>query len=106
MGALYNRWSLFMAGVMYERARYGEWRLESLQQRLSRIEHSSADEGAGPLVRVFGGRELKRMLFDARFQEVKVEQRHLGMKLNRKLPERLVDVAARHAGWYLVFHAR
>jgi SAM-dependent methyltransferase len=106
IGALYNRWSVFMAGVVYERARYGEWRHESLWERLSRIEYSSPGESPGPLVRLFGARELKRTLSNAGFCEVKVEQRHFGMKLNRKLPERLVDVAARHAGCYLVYHPR
>jgi SAM-dependent methyltransferase len=105
LGALYNRWSVFIAGVMYERARYGEWRHESLAQRLSRIEHSSADQASGALVRLFSARELRRALETAGFEQVELTQRHFGMKLNRQLPEQVVRVASRRAGWYLVHRA-
>lgn len=105
MGALYNRWSVFLAGLVYERARYGEWRRESLQERLSRVEHATADEGPGPYVRLFSARELTRALHAAGFRKVDITQRHFGMKFNRKLPEPLVEAVSRHAGWYLVHRA-
>jgi SAM-dependent methyltransferase len=105
IGALYNRWSLFTAAMIYNRVRYGEWRRESFQQRLSRIEHSTADGEPGPYVRLFSAHELTSALHDAGFREVELTKRHLGVRLNRQLPQRVVDVASRHAGWYLVHRA-
>jgi hypothetical protein len=94
-----------MAFTLAYRLRHAEWRQESMSERLSRIEHSSVDSGAGPLVRLFGSRELCKALHMTGFPEVTIEQRHFGLKLNRQLPERLGDFVSRHAGWYLVFRA-
>jgi ubiquinone/menaquinone biosynthesis C-methylase UbiE len=106
LGALYNRWSMFMAAAMYERLRFREWRVESLQQRLSRIEHSSADQCAGPYVRLLSRRELRRALRTAGFREVEIVVRHSGVKLNHSFAQRLAEAASRYGGWYLIHNAR
>jgi ubiquinone/menaquinone biosynthesis C-methylase UbiE len=105
IGSVYNRRSAFMAFTLYERLRHGEWRRESFQERLSRIEHSTASEKQRPYVRLFSVPELRTALEGAGFEQVKIVQRHSGLKLGRELPSWLHDLAARKAGWYLVHEA-
>jgi ubiquinone/menaquinone biosynthesis C-methylase UbiE len=107
IGALYNRWSAFMALVMAYRIRHAEWRSESLAERLSRIEYSSSSSDvARPYVRLFSARELKRLLTAAGFEEVGIRRRHLGAEVfERRLPTPAADLLSRTAGWYLVHRA-
>jgi ubiquinone/menaquinone biosynthesis C-methylase UbiE len=105
IGAVYNRWSLFIGAVMLTRIVNREWRHESFQRRLSRIEHSTADESPGPYVRLFSRRQLRRALRDAGFRDIELIQRHFGLAPNRQLPEWIVQGAGRVAGWYLVHSA-
>lgn len=105
MGAVYNRWSLFIATTAFTWLRTGEWRRESFEGRISRIEHSTANQRPGPYVRLFSRRQLRHALRDAGFREIHVVRRHFGLILNRQLPRWLVAETERLAGWYLVHRA-
>ena len=105
MGALYAKYSLFNAALLYERVKYREWRTETLDERYSRIEKSTTD--AAPLVRLLGGRELKGLLREAGFTDVRLQRRHTGVPaIEQRLSPRVNDRVSRIGGWYLVHHAR
>ncbi|MHB8656954.1 MAG: class I SAM-dependent methyltransferase [Solirubrobacteraceae bacterium] len=106
LGALYNRYSLFVATRMAIRAVRGEWRKESVEDRLSRVEHSTASTAPKPYVRLFTVRELRDALRVAGFHQVEIVKRHHGLNLKLvRIPASLDKFVGRHAGWYLVHRA-
>jgi ubiquinone/menaquinone biosynthesis C-methylase UbiE len=105
VGGLYNQRSLVIAAVLAIRVARAEWRRESFQERLSRMEYSTADEPAKPYVRLFTRAELARALIDAGFSEARITKRHMGIRFNRGIPVWLEELAARRAGWYLIHEA-
>ncbi len=105
IGGLYNRRSVFVALMLYERIIQAEWRHESFQERLSRIEHSTSEGTSRPYVRLFTAPELWRLLRGAGFQRVRIAKRHSGLKLRRRVPPWLDDLLGRTAGWYLIHEA-
>jgi ubiquinone/menaquinone biosynthesis C-methylase UbiE len=105
IGALYARYSIFYAALRIERLIYREYRHETLNERLARIEKSMT--GAAPPVRLFSGLELRRTLRDAGFETATLRRRHLGMPaFEGRLPDWLEYAAERLGGWYLVHDAR
>ena len=105
VGALYNRYSFFMARVLVERYIYREYRKETWTERLSRIEYSTS--GARPRVRLFGRRELAHGLHDAGFDRVTICRRHLGLgRYTARFPRAVERIGGRTVGWYLVHDAR
>jgi SAM-dependent methyltransferase len=105
VGALYNRWSLFIGTVIAHRVWAMESRRETWEQRLSRIEYSTAAAKPGPYVRLFGKRELRGALRDSGFRDIQVTKSHLGIQFNRALPPRLLELGSRWGGWYLIHRA-
>ncbi len=105
IGGLYNRQSAFYAQVRLERLITRGFRHESLEERLARIEFSTSN--AKPLVRLFTERELRRLLKDSGFRQVRIVRRHLGLgALNDRVPPALERAGGSIAGWYLVHEAR
>jgi len=105
LGALYSRESYFYARVRLERLLRAEWRHESLEDRLSRIEYSTSD--AKPYVRLLGRRELTRLLHEAGFPEVAIVRRHVGLgSMTASVPAPVERTLGRIGGWYLVHAAR
>jgi ubiquinone/menaquinone biosynthesis C-methylase UbiE len=83
--------------------RGGLWR-ESLGDLMARVEVSSVD--AKPLVRVYGRRQLRRMMHAAGFTDVTLAVRHEWSDLTPLLRKaRVDDFAGRHFGWYLIARA-
>jgi ubiquinone/menaquinone biosynthesis C-methylase UbiE len=111
---VYNRRSLhyWIEQVLHEglmrRKLFREGSMEGVLS--SGVEHSTI--GARPLVRVYGPRQLRRMMLAAGFTGVEVNVRHflpsdtfLTLALHRRglLPGgRVLDRIGRAAGWYLV----
>lgn len=115
---LYNRWSiqfwvnlLFRVGVLHG----GLLRERSIQGLLaSSVEVTSV--GARPLVRVYGRRELRRLMANAGFVDVRLTVRHftspfasrprvervIRRYLGGLVDERVLDRIGRVAGWYIV----
>lgn len=104
IGGLYNRNSAFIARVIAEYFLFGQWRTESFEDRLSRIEYSSGEDQAKPYVRLFTARELRQVLLGAGFSTVQVTRRHAGFG-RHGVPEWLETAVGRTAGWYLVHEA-
>lgn len=105
IGAVYNRDSAFYARIRAERLLRREFRHESLDQRKARIEHSTSD--AAPLVRLFTGRELRRILGQCGFPDAKIRRRHLGLgQFTDRVPATLERAGGSLVGWYLVHEAR
>jgi len=104
VGALYNKHSLFIARVLFERYVCGEYRTETWAERLSRIEYSTT--GARPHVRLFTRRELERELRGAGFDSVAITRRHLGLgRYTSRFPRAVERTGGRLVGWYLVHSA-
>jgi ubiquinone/menaquinone biosynthesis C-methylase UbiE len=77
-------------------------RKESVSDILANVERSSID--AAPLVRVYSRRQLRRMMEDAGFTDVKIVVRHnwetfLTKRIRNR---RVLDFLGRHAGWYVI----
>jgi SAM-dependent methyltransferase len=105
LGGLYNRDSAFFALLLAQRLRHRALRSEPIADRLSRVEHSTTD--AKPLVRLFTSRELRQMLTQAGFADVRIRRRHLGLGRHTDRAPRVVErVGGSVAGWYLIHHAR
>lgn len=104
LGGLYSRESWFYARIRAERILRREYRNESLEDRLSRIEYGTGD--AKPHVRLFAKDELRSVLNDAGFQRVRLKRRHagLGTGVSDAAP-RLERVLGRIGGWYLLHEA-
>jgi ubiquinone/menaquinone biosynthesis C-methylase UbiE len=112
---LYHRYSVFYGlSVVLPHVLLGRFLKESLQQRRSRIEFTTAD--AAPIVNVYGRRELAHILKLAGFEVQSIVARkctwadlpgsgRLG-KLYRLVPDVIYHAAGRLAGWYLIAHAR
>ena len=104
VGALYSRRSYYYARIRVERMLWRQYRWESLEDRLARIEYSTSD--SRPLVRLFTKAELRSALQEAGFQEVLIRRRHVGFgRLTRYVPAPVERALGRLAGWYLVHRA-
>lgn len=112
---LYNRRSLFyVVNVVLRHWLGGAWMHESLAQRRSRIEFSTAN--AAPLVNVYSSTELRDRLTEAGFDVESVEVRKFtpedlpGARLlgsvYRRLPQRLYGWLGRRVGWYVIGRGR
>jgi SAM-dependent methyltransferase len=107
LGAVYNRWSVATAAIAADWLLTGQWRRETFQERVARVEHSRASSDPGPLVKLFGARELTTAFHAAGFDRVTIVRRHFGLrKLGHHLPNPVAEQLGRFAGWYLVYHAR
>jgi ubiquinone/menaquinone biosynthesis C-methylase UbiE len=105
IGGLYNERSAFYARVRLERLVRMEFLHETLEHRRARIEHSTSD--AVPLVRLFTARELRALLRESGFPDVRLTRRHLGLgRFTDRLPTWIERGGGRLAGWYLVHTAR
>jgi ubiquinone/menaquinone biosynthesis C-methylase UbiE len=107
---LYNRYSVFYAGLVAVHYLSGRFRNETLAQRRSRIEASSAD--AAPLVNVYSKRELGGILKQQGFNVKSIKVRkctpedfpgsgRLG-SLYRVVPASFYRALGSFAGWYLI----
>ncbi len=105
LGGLYSRQSLFYARIRAERLLFREYRSETLEDRLSRIEHSTSD--SKPHVRLFSSSELQGVLRQAGFPEIKIKRRHAGLgRFTDRLPSLVERALGAVGGWYLVHTAR
>lgn len=104
VGALYSRRSYYYARMRIERLLWRQYRFESWEERLSRIEYSTSD--SQPYVRLFSNGELRSALMDAGFADVRVRRRHAGFgRLTGYVPAPVERLLGRLAGWYLVHRA-
>jgi ubiquinone/menaquinone biosynthesis C-methylase UbiE len=101
LGGLYSKYSYFYVRLRVERILYGQFRRESWEAALSRIEHSTS--AARPYVRLFTGRELRRALEEAGFDSVTLRRRQMGLG---HWSERLPTWMAAPGGWFLIHDAR
>ncbi len=110
---LYNRLSVFYAGVILLHFATGNFRHETLAQRRSRIESSAAN--ASPIVNVYSKREIRKILAAQGFSPVSISSRKCTpddlpgdarlVALYRKIPQFVYDALSRVAGWYLIVRA-
>jgi ubiquinone/menaquinone biosynthesis C-methylase UbiE len=103
LGGLYNKRSAVYALIVAQRIVYPRLRAEPIEDRLSRVEHSTSN--AKPLVRLLTAGELRGLLNAAGFTEVSIGRRHLGLGRN-SITDALESLGGRVAGWYLIHHAR
>lgn len=104
VGALYNRESAFFARILLARLALLQFRRESLEERLARVEYSTSD--AEPHIRLFSAAELRHTLIDAGFSRVALKRRHLGLpRLTSHIPVTFERALGRRVGWYLVHEA-
>jgi ubiquinone/menaquinone biosynthesis C-methylase UbiE len=101
LGGLYSKHSYFYARLRIERIVYGQFRRETLEETISRIEHSTSD--ARPYVRLFTARKLRGALEDAGFGSVRLRRRQMGLG---DWSERLPTWIAAPGGWFLIHEAR
>jgi SAM-dependent methyltransferase len=105
LGALYSRHSLFYARIRAERLLRREYRSETLEDRLSRIEHGGSD--SKPHVRLFSPGELRLALREAGFSSIGLRRRHAGFgRFTERLPPSVERTLGALGGWYLVHTAR
>jgi ubiquinone/menaquinone biosynthesis C-methylase UbiE len=105
LGGLYSRQSWYYARLRLKRLLNHEWREESLDDTLARIEYSTS--GAKPFVRLFGRCELLGLLNDAGFSEAAIVRRHVGFgRVTAYVPASVERAFGRVGGWYLVHAAR
>lgn len=105
LGALYSRHSLVYARIRAERLLYREYRSETLEDRLSRIEHGAS--GFKPFVRLFSSGELERALAEAGFSAIELRRRHAGLgRFVGRFPMIVERGLGAVGGWYLVHTAR
>jgi ubiquinone/menaquinone biosynthesis C-methylase UbiE len=108
LGGLYNKHSAFYAQIRLQRlvgsVRRCELPAESIEDRLSRVEHSTSD--SKPLVQLLTAHELRRLLTQAGFADVELTRRHLGLHRYTRSFAAFDRFAGPLAGWYLIHHAR
>lgn len=107
---MYNRNSVFYAGLVAIQIATGRIFKESLADRRSRIESSAAN--AKPIVNVYSRTELSKILRANGFEVRRIIARKcnpedlpgsgLITRFYRLVPQSLYDMAGRLAGWYLV----
>jgi ubiquinone/menaquinone biosynthesis C-methylase UbiE len=110
---LYNRFSVFYVGAVLVHFLSGRFRYETLTQRRSKIESSTAN--AAPIVNVYSKREITKILGNQGFATKSIAVRKCtpedlpgGGKLQaiyRTIPNAVYDALGRTAGWYLVIRA-
>lgn len=104
LGGLYSRESWFVARMRVERMLRAEWRRETWEERLSRVEYSTSD--AKPYVRLLRREELREILRGAGFEQVAIRRRHSAVgPVTRNGPRAIEDLLGRLGGWYLVHEA-
>jgi ubiquinone/menaquinone biosynthesis C-methylase UbiE len=107
---LYNKYSVFYIGLVLVHYLTGGFRSETLAQRRSRIEASSAD--AAPIVNVYSKNELGKILNRQGFNTQSITVRKCTPedfpasakvgKLYRIAPPSFYRAMGRAAGWYLI----
>lgn len=107
---LYNKRSVFYAGLVLVHFLSGRFRRETLAQRRSRIETTTAD--AAPIVNVYSRNELDEILRKQGFAHPEITVRKCTPEdfpgsgkfgaLYRLLPSPVYNVLGRVAGWYLI----
>ncbi|MEH2513126.1 ubiquinone/menaquinone biosynthesis C-methylase UbiE [Nitrobacteraceae bacterium AZCC 1564] len=111
---LYNRHSVHYGGVVLVHYLSGRFRRETLAERRSRIETTSAD--ASPIVNVYSRWELKRILESCGFEMTSIVARKctaedlpgaskLG-RIYRLVPPAVYTAVGKIAGWYVIAKAR
>jgi ubiquinone/menaquinone biosynthesis C-methylase UbiE len=104
LGGLYSRESIFWARLLAWRWLTLGFAREPIEAMLARIEYGAED--AVPRVRLFGREELRHLLFEAGFERVAINRRHLGLgRLTPHLPVAVERGLGRLGGWYLVHEA-
>jgi SAM-dependent methyltransferase len=108
VGGLYNKHSAFYARIQLGRlvnsVRHRELPTESIEDRLSRVEHSTSD--SRPLVRLMTARGLQRLLAQTGFSDIELTRRHLGLHEYTRSCAACDRIAGPLVGWYLIHHAR
>lgn len=107
---LYNRFSVFYAGVVIIHFMSGRFLRETLAQRKSKIESSAAN--SAPIVNVYSKRELRSLLEENAFTVKPIRVRKCvpedlpgGKRLGfffGKIPKKAYELAGAVAGWYLI----
>ncbi len=110
---IYNRMSVFYAGVVFIHFLTGGFLRQKLAQRRSRIETTDAD--AAPIVNVYSKREIVAILSSERFtiksivcRKCTPEDFPASSKLGaiyRMVPQLIYETLGRYAGWYLIVRA-
>jgi ubiquinone/menaquinone biosynthesis C-methylase UbiE len=110
---LYNKRSVFYAGVTLIHLATGAFLKQTLAERRSKIETTEAN--AAPIVNVFSRKEIANLLASERFTIKSIVCRkctpedlpassRLGT-LYKLVPQFIYDTIGRHAGWYLIARA-
>jgi len=107
---MYHRNSVFYVGLVLSHFITGRFFRESLRDRRSRIEHTTAD--AKPIVNVYSRRELRGLLTRAGFNVQHIAARKVTPDdfpgagrfpaAVRLIPQSSLDLLGQYAGWYLI----